>query len=62
MSTVITDARARGETLFPDEVHHEFVLMAEEALNTIRRKRSRQVVIDAFSSYCSSLSLHRIIT
>lgn len=43
VSTVIIDARRRGETVTPDEVHKEVLKMKEECFTNLQRKHSRQV-------------------
>ena len=44
VSSVIMNAKDRGESLFPDEVQRELLKMKEEEFINIRRKHSRQVV------------------
>lgn len=44
VSSVIMDAKDRGESLCPDEVQHELLKLKEDVFNNLRRKHSRQVV------------------
>ena len=43
VSTVIIDARRRGKTVTPDEVHKEVLKMKEECYTNLQKKHSRQV-------------------